>query len=314
MRFSLLVLTHNKLACTRRCLAAVARDSRVDDPWEMVVVDNGSTDGTRDWLEREFSPLAAARRLRLRVIANDRNAGCSTARNQAIAAATGRYFAFLDNDVCPRTRDWLPRLAAVCEAHPGVAFAAPKLVYPAPPHRIQCAGVGISRRGHVCFRGRGEPRDDPRFNRPGPVQCLISACLLARADLVRAGGGFDEAFNPVQFEDFDLIYRLRQQGWQAYYQPEVEMYHFESVTTQGTATLANPAVVVRNGLTFQRRWRQLFAHEDGPAEEECRWKPLPPTTLEEVHDLPLLPPESHDSQTFSTPPGAPWTTPPSKPN
>ena len=267
MRFSLIVLCYNKLACTQRCLGAVVQNSVVDEPWELVAVDNGSTDGTRAWLTDELKPMAARRNLRVTVLANDRNIGCSTARNQAIAAATGHYLAFLDNDVAPRTRDWLPRLASALEAHPRAALVGPKLVYPHPPHNIQCAGVGISRRGHVCFRGRGEPRDDPRFNRPEPVQCLISACLLARANLVRENGGFDEAFNPVQFEDFDLCYRLRHQGWEARYHPEVEMYHFESVTTQGTTSLANPAVIVRNGLTFQRRWRQLFAHEDGPSEE-----------------------------------------------
>ena len=196
---------------------------------------------------------------------------------------------FLDNDVAPRTRDWLPRLAAGLESHPRAALMGPKLLYPLPPHAIQCAGVGISRRGHVCFRGRGEPRGDPRVNRPEAVQCLISACLLARADLVRESGGFDEAFNPVQFEDFDLCYRLRSRGWEARYLPEVEMYHVESVTTQGgPARLTNPAVVVRNGLTFQRRWRQLFAQEDGPAEDACRWRQMPAVPLDEIEDLPLV--------------------------
>jgi GT2 family glycosyltransferase len=287
MRFSLIILCYNKLACTRRCLEAVVCRSIVNDPWELVVVDNGSSDGTRAWLQTELRALAATRNLSLTVVANDRNVGCSTARNQAVAQASGQYLAFLDNDVAPRTRDWLPQLAAELEARPRAAFAGPKLVYPTPPYLIQCAGVGISRRGHVCFRGRGEPREDPRFNQPEAVQCLISACLLARTELVRGSGGFDEAFNPVQFEDFDLVYRIRSQGWEARYLPTVEMYHLESVTTQGSAAIPNPAVVVRNGLTFQRRWRQLFACEEGPEEEACRWRNLPPIVLEELGDLPL---------------------------
>ena len=288
MRFSLIVLSYNKLVCTRRCLGAVVQHSVVDAPWELVVVDNGSTDGTRAWLAGELTTMAAGRGVPVTLLANDRNVGCSTARNQAIAAATGHYLVFLDNDVAPRTRDWLPRLAGELETHPRTALVGPKLVYPYPPHHIQCAGVGISRRGHVCFRGRGEPRDDPRFNRSQPAQCLISACLLARADLVRESGGFDEAFNPVQFEDFDLCYRLRSQGWEARYLPAVEMYHFESITTQGTPAIYNPAVVVRNGLTFQRRWRQLFANEEGPEEAECRWRQVLPVPFDEIRELPLV--------------------------
>ena len=111
--------------------------------------------------------------------------------------------------------------------------------------------------------------------------------MLARADLVRASGGFDELFNPVQFEDFDLCYRLRQQGWEARYVPAVEMYHFESVTTQGTPGMINAAVVVRNGLTFQRRWQSMFAAEAGPEEAACRWRKIPATTLEAIGELPL---------------------------
>ena len=288
MRFSLIILCYNKLACTRRCLESIVRHSVVDEPWELVVVDNGSTDGTRDWLAGELRTLATRHNLRLTVLTNDRNVGCSTARNQAIAVATGQYLVFLDNDVSPRTRAWLPQLAAELAAHPRAALVGPKLIYPHPPHLIQCAGVGISSRGHVCFRGRGEPRNDPRFNQAEPMQCLISACLLARADLVRELGGFDEAYNPVQFEDFDLCYRLRNQGWEVRYFPAVEIYHFESTTTQGTPTVINPAVVVRNGLTFQRRWRQLFTREDGPTEEACRWRQVPTVPFETIGELPLV--------------------------
>lgn len=288
MRYSLIVLCCNKLACTRRCLTAVVRDSVVDAPWQVVAVDNGSTDGTRAWLEGEFAALAAGRGASVTVLRHEHNVGCSTARNCAIEAAGGELLAFLDNDVAPRTRRWLPLLAAELAAHPRAALAGPKMVYPWPPHAILCAGVGISRRGHVCFRGRGEPRDDPRYSRAGPVQCLISACLLARADLVREAGGFDEAFNPVQFEDFDLCYLLRSRGWEARYQPAAEIYHFESVTTQGTAAIANPAVVVRNGLTFQRRWLHMCAAEYGPDEAACRWRKIQPVPFEEVGELPLV--------------------------
>jgi len=167
-------------------------------------------------------------------------------------------------------------------------MAGAKLVYPWPPYAIQCAGVGISRRGHVCFLGRGESREDARYTVRREVQCLISACLMIPAALIRKHGGFDEAFHPVQFEDFDLVYRLREAGHLAVYAPEVEMYHFESVTTQGTPTVRNAAVVVRNGLLFQKRWRHLFGQEDGPSEEACRWRKIEPVPFDAIGRLPLL--------------------------
>ena len=282
MLYSFITLCRDKLPVSATCLAALARDSVVDGDWELIVVDNGSRDGTGAWLSGALRPMVVRSGGGFALISNKANAGCSTARNQALALARGRYIVFLDNDVMPCTRDWPARLRAALEADPRAGMAGPKMIYPAPPHAIQCAGVGVSRRGHVCFLGRGEPRDAAAYSTPREVQCLISACMMVRAELPREFGGFDELFNPVQFEDFDLCYRYRANGWKAIYTPEAEMFHLESVTTQGTATMQNAAVVVRNGLAFQRRWRGMFENENGPGESECRWKRLPATSLPDL--------------------------------
>jgi len=288
MTYSLITLSYNKLACTRRCLSALLTDSEVDAPWELIVVDNGSTDGSGEWCDNELTALGAARGVPVTVLHNSGNVGCSYARNCAIAASRGDYLVFVDNDVAPRTRRWVPALREALATVPDAGMVGPKMVYPWHPYPIQCAGVGISRRGHVCFRGRGEPLDDPRFNTQETVQCLTSACLMIPAALIRRHGGFDEAFHPVQFEDFDLVYRLREAGYAAIYTPVVEMYHFESVTTQGTPTVRNAAVVVRNGLLFQKRWRHLFENEDGPDEDACRWRKIDPVPLSAIGALPLV--------------------------
>jgi GT2 family glycosyltransferase len=287
MTYSLITLSHNKLACTRRCLSALLADSVADAPWELIAVDNGSTDGSAEWCDTELVALGRARGVPVTVLHNPGNIGCSVARNQAVSVARGTHLVFADNDIAPRTRRWMPALRAALDAVPAAGMAGAKMVYPWAPYPVQCAGVGISRRGHVCFRGRGEPIDTPRLNRLETVQCLISACLMIPAALLKKHGGFDEAFHPVQFEDFDLVYRLREAGHQAVYTPSAEMYHFESVTTQGTPAVRNAAVVVRNGLLFQKRWRHLFEREDGPAEEACRWAKVPPVPFDSIGALPL---------------------------
>jgi GT2 family glycosyltransferase len=147
--------------------------------------------------------------------------------------------------------------------------------------------VGISRTGRVFFRGRGESRTLPEWNRREEVQCLISACWMMKRAPFEAAGGFDEAFNPVEFEDFDLIYRMREAGGRVYYVPEVEMYHFESVTTQGTAALPNTYLIVRNGLLFKKRWRHLFGKEHGPPDERCRWRSVAARRFADIGELPL---------------------------
>lgn len=95
---------------------------------------------------------------------------------------------------------------------------------------------------------------------------------MIRADVLPEAGGFDEAFNPVQFEDTDLCYRVRSRGWRVLYEPSVEMYHYESTTTAGTANLPNPALVVRHGLLFKNRWRHMIEKEEGPPEAEAAWR------------------------------------------
>jgi GT2 family glycosyltransferase len=277
LRFSVVILTHNNLARTQRCLMDVLRLTDCRDH-ELILVDNGSSDGTAAWQGTAFATECKTRGVPLTLVRNVENIGCSLARNQGIDAARGVYCVFLDNDVSPRTAQWLQGLEAALA--PGVGMVGPKMVYPSASLRIQCAGVGISKRGNVAFLGRGEPRDLPRFNQPAEVQALISACMLVPREVLLEHGGFDPAFHPVQFEDFDLCYRLRSRGFRALYTPSVEMFHYESSTTQGVAGSRNAATVVRNGLLFKKRWRHMFENENGPPEEECRWRVLPPEVFD----------------------------------
>lgn len=281
--YSVITLTHNRLPWTRRCLPTWLESG--DSAWELIVVDNGSADETPAWLNQQTGP-AAAQGIALRIIRNLRNLGCSTARNQALAEARADWVVFIDNDVALRSVYWLSRLRRTIESQSGAELAGAKLLYPVAPFSIQCAGAAISPSGRVSFRGRGQARDEARFNRLEPVQCLISACLMARTATVRRSGGFDAVYNPVQFEDFDLCYRIREAGGVALYQPAVEMYHFESTTTQGSASLHNPAVVIRNGLTFKNRWRHMFSQEQGPEPETRRWQHVTLPAPQTVAPLP----------------------------
>ncbi|OGV61553.1 MAG: hypothetical protein A2498_11730 [Lentisphaerae bacterium RIFOXYC12_FULL_60_16] len=285
IRHSLIILTHNKRAYTQVCLTGLL-NTRIRN-WELIVVDNGSTDGTREWLE-SFIPVCRREGIRLQVLHNPPSTGCSTARNQGANRATGSRLAFLDNDVTVRTRDWLEQLDACLDRHPESAAAGPKLVYPYPPHAIQCAGVGISRSGRVQFRGRGDARDTPRWNAECEVQALISACFLFRRDAFESAGGFDPVFNPVEYEDLDLCYRVRSAGRTTWYTPAAELYHFESVTTAGTPTLPNTRLIIRHGLRFKDRWNHCFQSEDGPPDSATHWKKIPPRALDTIAPLPVL--------------------------
>jgi GT2 family glycosyltransferase len=111
---------------------------------------------------------------------------------------------------------------------------------------------------------------------------------MVRRSALDEAGGFDEAFNPVEYEDFDLCYRLRERGYRAVYEPSVEMYHFESVTTAGTESLPNTYLIIKHGLLFKQRWRHMFEKEDGPDDTETKWREVDTMGLDSVGDLPLI--------------------------
>jgi len=269
--FSIIVLTHNQSEHTRKCLESVLGSADAD--WDLTVVDNGSTDDTVKLVSRIAHEYKRARRT-LHLLRNDHNAGTSTARNQGIETSAGGHVVFLDNDMTVGDRKWLSKLRAVLDSASSIGIVVPKLVFADSPGVIQCAGGAVSRTGRVQFIGRGEPADDPRFNERREVQFGISACMMVKRSLLDDVGAFDEAFNPVQFEDVDLCYRARSEGYKVLYEPSVTMLHDESATTAGSPEFNNPYIVIKHGLLFKERWRHMFEKEAGPPDHEISWKPI----------------------------------------
>jgi len=276
---SILILACNKAAYTQRCLDSLLLSTL--RPFEAVIVDNGSTDDTPRLLE-QFKARAASDGISVVLRRFDRNVGAIVGRNSGMELLTGRYWVFADNDVVVRTRSWLERLRAALDHDARIGVVGPKLVYALPPHDIQCAGCDVTRGGRVMFRGRGRPRGAPEYNAPRDCQTLISAAWMLRADVARAVGPLDERFSPVQFEDIDYCYRIREAGYLCRYEPGVELYHFENITTGRTETLNYPYLTVKNGLKFKAKWAHCFAKEDGPPDEAWSWARIQTVKLEDV--------------------------------
>lgn len=276
---SILILAHNKSDYTRRCLDSLLNSSL--RPFEVVLVDNGSTDDTPvlfdTWQTRAEAADISVQRLRL-----ERNVGAIDGRNAGMERMRGRYWVFLDNDAVVRSRAWLETLRSVLESEATIGAVGPKLVYALPPHDIQCAGCDVTEGGRVVFRGRGSPRLSPEFNARRDCQTLISACWMMRAEAAKKIGPLDTRFSPVQFEDIDYCYRLREAGYRCVYEPSVEMYHFENVTTGRTAELNYPYLTVKNGMKFKDKWQHRYLAEKGPADADWTWAKVATVTLDNV--------------------------------
>ncbi len=285
LQASIIMLAHNKSRHTRLALTAL-----LETNWnrvQVILVDNGSTDNTRT-VFHDFEDHAHERGWTADLLLFDENIGAVAGRNRAMEMMQGELIVFMDNDIVVGMRSWLRRLARILAADPAIGVLGPKIVFAEPPHNIQCAGCVVCRGGRVDFRGRGRPFADPEFNRRTEVQALISACWIMPRRVVDQVGMLDMRFHPVQFEDIDYCYRVREAGYKAVYTPEVYFYHFENVTTDGTPSLNYRYLTVKNGLKFKRKWHHMFSRENGPDDSSVTWQDIPPVRFADVGELPMI--------------------------
>jgi GT2 family glycosyltransferase/tetratricopeptide (TPR) repeat protein len=233
---SIIIPTWNKIELTKQCLTALAA-ATMDVSFEVIIVDNGSTDGTREFLSELKGDV--------QIIQNDRNLGFAKACNQGARAARGKYLVFLNNDTIPQSQ-WLNPLVNEVEDYPEVGIVGSKLLFA--DGSIQHAGVAFMRSIRTAYHiYRSAPGTDPGVNQRRAFQAVTAACMLIRRELFEEAHGFDEAFING-FEDVDLCLKVREKGFQVIYQPRSVVYHLES-QTPGRNEHEN-----QNSQLLQERW------------------------------------------------------------
>lgn len=212
---SIIVVNWNTRELLRQCLrSVVAATSGI--AYEIIVVDNGSADGSVQLVRDEF-PQA-------RCIANRENRGFARANNQGIAASSGRHLLLLNSDTIVRPGA-LVKLVHFVEAHPGVGIAGPELRNGDgtlqlswarfPTLASELRGVNVRRRQPFPSAA------DPQAYR---VDWIGGACLLIRRATVEQIGLLDERFF-MYSEETDWCFRARQQGWDVCLVPAAQVIH-----------------------------------------------------------------------------------------
>lgn len=215
-KVSVVIPNYNGKRFLAACLKALLSDA---PEAELLVVDNGSADGSRELVEREFPGV--------RLIALDQNYGFPRAVNEGIRAASRPYVILLNNDteVLPGFTD---ALADALEAD-GRAFSAQaKLISLQDPERIDDAGNYYCALGWAFARGKDRPA--ACYEKPGAVFAACAGAAAYRRELFEKIGSFDEA-HFAYLEDIDVGWRARIAGYRNLYVPSAKVLHAGSGTS-----------------------------------------------------------------------------------
>jgi GT2 family glycosyltransferase len=238
---TVVMVTYNRWDLTKEALRLLAE---VTEPcYEVVIVDNASTDGTVDRLAQVRGAG---------VLRNPRNIGFGPATNQGAAMGRGRHLVLLNSDAWVRP-GWLEPLIDVADADPCVAAVAPKLLYP--DGRLQEAGSIVWRDARVRQYGDGDVPNRPEYNFRRTVDYASAACLLVRRDAFISVGGFDPRFAPVYCEDVDLCLALAAGPGHVVYQPRSVVEHVRGASAIGGVQSTR---VERNRRLLRARWREVL--------------------------------------------------------
>ncbi len=229
---SIVILTHNQLAYTRLCLESIRRYT--DEPYELIVVDNASTDATREYV----GSVDGAK-----LIGNDQNRGFPVAANQGIAAASGRNILLLNNDTVVTT-GWLRRLLQALHRDPKIGLVGPCSNRVSGEQEVAVGYDDLAGLDGFAWdwgkANEGKARDADR---------LVGFCLLMRRELVEKIGCLDERFGVGCFEDDDFCRRALQAGFRAVIAEDAFVHHFGGRTFIG-AGVDFPALMRENERLF----------------------------------------------------------------
>jgi GT2 family glycosyltransferase/glycosyltransferase involved in cell wall biosynthesis len=280
-RATVVIPVFNQFEHTLACLRAIAaHPPRV--PFELIVVDDGSTDATAQAL-----PQVGGLRFHRRAA----NGGFIAACNDGAGLARGEFLVFLNNDTVPQP-GWLDALLQTFDEHPGTGLVGAQLLYP--DGRLQEAGGVVFADGSAWNYGRHESPLDPRYACVRDADYCSGAAIAIPRELFERLGRFDTRYSPAYYEDTDLAFAVRAAGLRVLYQPAARVVHLEGATA-GTDTATGPkAAQVRNQAVFAQKWQaQLRRHlPPGDPDAAAAGHGLRPTVL--VVDV-LTPQPDRDS-------------------
>ncbi len=216
----IVILNWNGLEYLKKFLGIVIQHS-VNSETVVCVADNGSTDGSPEWITENFKDVQLLR--------FEKNLGFAGGYNEAINQLDARYFVLLNSDI-EVTDGWLEPLVSFMDSNPDVASCQPKILSYFRKDYFEHAGAAgcfIDKYGYPFCRGRifnKVEKDNGQYDSQIDVFWSSGACMIVRADAWKKCDGFDSLFF-AHMEEIDLCWRFYKAGYRVCYLPEAVVYH-----------------------------------------------------------------------------------------
>jgi GT2 family glycosyltransferase len=234
----------NKLALTRECVTGLTEAFRERDDVEIVVVDDGSTDGTPAFVEQMGG---------VNLVRHEETRGFAASCNDGATVAKGEHFVFLNNDTVGRD-GWLDALVSYASAHRETGIVGSRLLYA--NGTVQHAGIVFGADLLPRHLYRGFPGDHPAVVKSRRLQAVTAACMLVRRAVFDEIGGFDTAFTNG-FDDVDLCLKAGERDRETHYCHESVLIHLEAATRG-----EDPELFRRNAAVYLERWGNRVRPDD----------------------------------------------------
>jgi GT2 family glycosyltransferase len=257
---SICIVSYPTRDLLRDCMVSI-REQPPQIPYEIIIVDNHSADGSPEMLAEEFPEVM--------VIQNSENRGYTAPMNQALqAAGASQYLIQLNPDtvILPGAFDCL---ASFMEGHPEVGIATPKVLNRDGSLQRQCRrsaarpwdtfsySLGLWRLGPHTRLWNGYLMGQFGEDETHPVEAVSGSCMLIRRAVIDQIGYLDEKFFAYQ-EDTDFCFRAREAGWKVYYVPQARVTHYGG---QGGSQLHLTQSVVAWHSSYLRYYRKHLARD-----------------------------------------------------
>ena len=228
-KVAVVILNWNGLNLLKEFLPSVCAYTPADMA-DVVVADNGSTDGSVDWLKTHHPEVI--------VLEMKENHGYARGYNLAIKQLTHPYIVLLNSDV-EASPGWLEPLVDFCENRPDVGACQPKLLAYRNKKAFEYAGAAggfLDKYGYPYCRGRiffTIENDEGQYDTPAEIFWATGACLFIRREVYLKAGGLVESFF-AHMEEIDLCWRVKILGYKICTVPQSRMYHLGGATLSAT--------------------------------------------------------------------------------